>query len=104
MEIDVHKLDAMRKAGEAHTLLDIREVQEVDTSTIEGALHIAMSEFLDRLGEVPKEQPLVVMCHGGGRSSQVVQWMHANGYENALNPAGGINAWPTEIDAGVPTY
>ena len=66
MEIDVHKLDAMRKAGEAHTLLDIREIQELDQSAVEGALHIAMSELLDRLDEVPKEQPLVVMCHVGG--------------------------------------
>lgn len=104
MEIDVHKLDAMRKAGEAHTLLDIREIQELDQSAVEGALHIAMSELLDRLDEVPKEQPLVVMCHVGGRSSQGVQWMHANGYENALNLTGGINAWSAEIDAGVPAY
>ena len=104
MDIDVHKLDAMRKAGEAHTLLDIREDQEVDTCAIEGSLHIAMSELMDRLDEVPKEQPLVVMCHVGGRSSQVVEWMHANGDENALNLAGGISAWSAEIDAGVPTY
>ena len=104
MDIDVHKLDEMRKSGEAHTLLDVREDQEVDTCAIEGCLHIAMSELLERLDELPKDQPLVVMCHVGGRSSQVVQWMHANGFENALNLTGGISAWSAEIDSSIPTY
>ncbi len=104
MEIDVHRLDEMRKSGEAHTLLDVREDQEVDTCAIEGSLHIAMSELMERLEELPKDQPLVVMCHVGGRSSQVVQWMHANGFENALNLTGGISAWSAEIDSSIPTY
>ena len=104
MEIDVHRLDEMRKSGEAHTLLDVSEDQEVDTCAIEGSLHIAMSELMERLDELPKDQPLVVMCHVGGRSSQVVQWMHANGFENALNLTGGISAWSAEIDSSIPTY
>ena len=104
MEIDVHRLDEMRKSGEAHTLLDVREDQEVDTCAIEGSLHIAMSELMERLDELPKDQPLVVMCHVGGRSSQVVQWMHANGFENARNLTGGISAWSAEIDSSIPTY
>ena len=104
MEIDVHRLDEMRKSGEAHTLLDVREDQEVDTCAIEGSLHIAMSELMERLDELPKDQPLVGMCHVGGRSSQVVQWMHANGFENALNLTGGISAWSAEIDSSIPTY
>ena len=104
MDIDVHKLDSMRKSGEAHTLLDVREIQEVETCAIEGSLHIAMSELMERLDELPKDQPLVVMCHVGGRSSQVVQWMHANGFENALNLMGGISAWSAEIDSSIPTY
>ena len=104
MEIDVHRLDEMRKSGEAHTLLDVREDQEVDTCAIEGSLHIAMSELMERLDELPKDQPLVVMCHVGGRSSQVVQWMHANGFENAPNLTGGISAWSAEIDSSIPTY
>jgi len=29
MDIDVHKLNSMRQAGEAHTLLDIRELSEL---------------------------------------------------------------------------
>ncbi|NQV57271.1 MAG: sulfurtransferase [Rhodospirillales bacterium] len=101
MDIDVHKLNSMRQAGEAHTLLDIRELDEVTASSVEGAVHIAMSELMNRLGELPTDVPLVVMCHVGGRSAQVTQWMHANGFENALNLLGGINAWSQEIDSSV---
>jgi len=104
MDIDVNQLDAMRKANKPHTLLDIREIQEVSISAIDGSLHIAMSELQQRLAEVPKEQPVVVMCHVGGRSSQVVQWLHANDYTNALNLVGGIAAWSAEIDPSVPSY
>ena len=104
MDIDVHQLDTMRKTNKPHTLLDIREIQEVVISAIDGRLHIAMSELQQRLDEVPKDQPVVVMCHVGGRSSQVVRWMHANGYTNTLNLVGGIAAWSAEIDPSVPTY
>ncbi|MDP7343659.1 MAG: rhodanese-like domain-containing protein [Alphaproteobacteria bacterium] len=104
MYIDVHNLNTMRRSGDPHTLLDIRESQEVEVCAVDGSLNIAMSELLNRLDELPQEHPLVVMCHVGGRSAQVVQWMRANGFENALNLVGGINAWSAEIDPSLPTY
>jgi hypothetical protein len=35
----------------------------------------------------------------------VIDWLQANhGYTNLLNLSGGIHAWSTEIDSGVPIY
>ena len=104
MNISVHRLEEMRNTGEVHTLLDIRENEEVATASIDGALHIPMNSLPENLEQLPKNQPLVVMCHVGGRSAQVQSWLLSNGYQNALNLEGGIAAWSAEIDPKVPSY
>ena len=85
-------------------LLDIREDQEVEICSIDGSIHIPMNDIPERLAELTRDTPLVVMCHIGGRSFQVTQWLMSNGFDNALNLEGGINAWSLEIDSAVPTY
>jgi rhodanese-related sulfurtransferase len=44
------------------------------------------------------------MCHLGGRSAQVAEWLSQNGYANALNLEGGIAAWAQEIDTEMTQY
>jgi rhodanese-related sulfurtransferase len=44
------------------------------------------------------------MCHGGGRSRRVAEFLTANGFEHVFNLRGGIDAWSQQIDAGVPRY
>ena len=104
MNISVQRLDEMRKSGEEHTLLDIRENEELAIASIDGALHIPMNTLPENLAELPKDHPMVIMCHVGGRSAQVQAWLFSNGYENALNLEGGISAWSLEIDPTVPAY
>lgn len=104
MEISVQDLDRMRKETETHTLLDIREADEVAICMIEGGEHIPMNTLPDNLDKLSKAHPLVVYCHMGGRSYQVTAWLRQNGFENAVSLAGGIMAWSAEIDPSVPTY
>jgi rhodanese-related sulfurtransferase len=44
------------------------------------------------------------MCHGGGRSRRVAEFLTANGFEHVFNLRGGIDAWSQQIDPGVPRY
>ena len=104
MNITVQRLDAMRKSGEEHILLDVRENEELAIASIDGALHIPMNLLPEKLDQLPNDRPLVVMCHIGGRSAQVQTWLLSNGYENAVNLEGGIAAWSAEVDPKVPTY
>ncbi|MDG2033007.1 MAG: rhodanese-like domain-containing protein [Rhodospirillales bacterium] len=104
MNITVQQLDDMRKSGETHTLLDIREAEELAAASISDALHIPMNAIPENLDKLPTDQPLVVMCHVGGRSAQVQMWLHGNGFENAVNLEGGIHAWSLSIDPTVPQY
>ncbi len=57
-----------------------------------------------RLNEVPRDVPVVVYCRSGSRSATVVRWLENDGYTNAVNLAGGINAWAREIDPSVLIY
>src|SRR5882672_12208224 len=78
------------------TLLDVREQVELETAAVDGALHIPMREVPARLAELDRETPLVVMCHSGGRSRRVAEYLLSNGFANVFNLKGGIDAWSTE--------
>jgi adenylyltransferase/sulfurtransferase len=44
------------------------------------------------------------MCHHGGRSLKVTEYLRAQGLTAVSNIAGGIDAWATEIEPGMPRY
>jgi rhodanese-related sulfurtransferase len=44
------------------------------------------------------------MCHSGGRSRRVAEFLANNGFEEIYNLAGGIDAWAEELDPTVPRY
>jgi rhodanese-related sulfurtransferase len=103
-EVSVEELKRRHDAGEQLVLLDVREPDEVETASIPWATVIPMSEIPARMGELPRDEPLVVMCHHGGRSERVASFLAANGYDNAVNLAGGIDAWSVAVDPSVPRY
>ena len=103
-EIDVAELKRRRGAGDDFVLLDVREPAAIETASIPWAPLIPMGEIPERFGELPHDKTIVVMCHGGGRSARVTQFLEANGYDNAENLAGGIEAWSVQIDPTIPRY
>jgi len=102
--ISVAELAAWRHAGTPHTLVDVREAHELAICAIAGATHIPMPQIPAHTGDLPADHPLVVMCHHGGRSQMVVNFLRKNGHMNAINLEGGIDAWSAEVDPTVPRY
>lgn len=84
-------------------LLDVRENNEVAICALPGAIHIPVGQILDRIGELPKDQPIAVYCHHGGRSARITGYLLNQGYQ-ALNVTGGIHTWATRINPDMPTY
>lgn len=80
----------------ADFLLDVRENDEWEAGHAEGALHIPMSEFVARYGELTEKAPegdkVYVLCRVGGRSAQVAQYLIQQGVD-AVNVEGGMQAW-----------
>ncbi|MFC7217213.1 rhodanese-like domain-containing protein [Streptomyces polyrhachis] len=77
-------------------LLDVREDDEWQAGHADGALHIPMSEFVARYGELteaaPQDGRINVICRSGGRSAQVTMYLGQQGLD-AVNVAGGMEAW-----------
>jgi rhodanese-related sulfurtransferase len=103
-EVSVHELHRKRKAGESFVLLDVREADELALARLDGALHVPMGELPERIGELPRDGEIVVMCHSGVRSERVTRYLLAEGFTRVANLAGGIDAWSNAIDPAVPVY
>ncbi len=102
--MSVADLQALRQAGTPHAVLDVREPWETALCLIPDSVTIPLGTLPAQLDRVPPEQPLVVVCHHGGRSMQAVMWLRAQGYQNAINLNGGIDAWARQIDPTMTTY
>jgi len=88
-------------------LIDVREPEEFAVARIDGAQLIPMQSVpaeLQRIEGMADDADLMVMCHHGVRSLQVVSWLREHGVENCFSVAGGIDRWSREIDASVPRY
>ncbi|MGW3622708.1 rhodanese-like domain-containing protein [Streptomyces sp. NPDC000880] len=93
-------------------VLDVREDDEWAAGHVEGALHVPMSDFVARFGEVTEAVAdggrAYVMCRVGGRSAQVTQYLVQQGID-AVNIEGGMLAWdgagrPMVTDTGNPAF
>ncbi|MYQ45596.1 rhodanese-like domain-containing protein [Streptomyces sp. SID4985] len=77
-------------------LLDVREDDEWRAGHAEGALHIPMSDFVARYGELtgaaPQDGRVHVVCRSGGRSAQVTMYLVQQGID-AVNVDGGMQVW-----------
>ena len=88
-------------------LIDVREPHEYQTARIEGSELIPMRTIPARLTELEDRADaarLVVYCHHGVRSLQVVNWLREQGVEACQSMAGGIDLWSQQIDPAVPRY
>lgn len=104
VEIEVETLVAMRGAGDIFTLLDVRERWEVELCAIPGSLYIPLGELPTRIGEVPDDRPVVVLCHHGFRSAHAASWLHGQGFDRVINLSGGIDSWARRVDPTMKVY
>jgi rhodanese-related sulfurtransferase len=86
-----------QQVGDAF-LLDVREDHEWLAGHAPAAVHIPMYDVPQRLADLPRDEPIAVICHIGARSGQVAHWLRAQGYD-AHNVEGGMEAW---ADLGLP--
>lgn len=93
--------------GVAIHLIDVREPEEHRLTHIEGAELIPMRTIparLPALEGMADDGALIVFCHHGVRSLQVVNWLREQGVAACQSMAGGIDRWSLEVDPGVPRY
>ncbi len=104
LEIDVLEARRLLQASSGALLLDVREPSETARCSVTGSLLIPMREIPAKFAELPSDRHLLVLCHHGGRSLRVTQFLRANGRPRVSNVAGGIDAWAERCDPTLARY
>ena len=74
-------------------LLDVRDPDEWAAGHAPTAVHLPMMEIPGRIGELPVDRDIVVVCRVGSRSAQVIAYLIAQGRDRVTNLDGGMFAW-----------
>jgi rhodanese-related sulfurtransferase len=97
--IDVSQLRQRLAAAPPPFLLDVREPWEYLAGHVPGATLIPLSELEERVNEVPRDRPILAICHTGQRSLTAAGYLLHLGYPDVSNIDGGTAAW---IERGYP--
>lgn len=94
--VDLAELE--RAHAEGALVVDVREPDEYASGHVPGARSVPLDSVPDRLGELPKDQPVYVVCKSGGRSAKGAEVMAQAGLD-ARSVDGGTAGW---IESGRP--
>lgn len=72
-------------------IIDAREPDEFAEGHIKGALNIPLSQFRDRLDEIPRNKPVYIHCLTSQRSYNMVRALNNLGYTNIYNIVGSFS-------------
>ena len=80
-------------------MLDVRERGEYSLGHVPGAQWIPLGQLPERLGELPKDGSMAVICAGGHRSSSAASLLARSGFNDVVNVHEGFDGWEK---AGLP--
>jgi rhodanese-related sulfurtransferase len=95
------RADASR---EPPLVVDVREPWEFAHCRIDGALSFPLGELARRQDELPRERPLVLVCHHGHRSQHAAMLLAGAGFAQVHNLRGGVEAWAVAVDPAMKRY
>jgi glyoxylase-like metal-dependent hydrolase (beta-lactamase superfamily II) len=73
--------------------VDVRTPRERASSYVSGSVDIPLNQLAERVGELPRDRPLLVYCAGGYRSSIAASLLRQHGFTDVSEIAGGMAAW-----------
>ena len=107
-ELEIEPSEAARQVATSEgVLVDVREPEEFEVARLESSSLIPMRTIpgqLRKIEEMAKDSNLLILCHHGVRSLQVVAWLRGQGITRCYSIAGGIDRWSLELDRSVPRY
>lgn len=85
-------------------LLDVREPWEHGVCRIDGSALAPMQTIPAQVDALDRAQPVVCICHHGGRSAHVAMFLQRQGFADVYNLTGGVDAWARQVDPKMATY
>jgi adenylyltransferase/sulfurtransferase len=90
--------------GNKVILLDVRDPWEHQLARIEGSILIPLATLPQSLSKLDRNAEIVAYCHHGMRSADATSFLLQQGFSNAKNLTGGIDAWSIQVDPAVARY
>lgn len=84
--------DRQSQLGDRLQLIDVRNPGEVEGAPITGARNIPLAGLRQHLGELSRDQPVVLVCAGGARSAIASSLLSASGFKDVSDVLGGVTA------------
>lgn len=91
------EVEALLNEGKKLNIIDVREVDEVASGKIPGAVHIPLGLIEFRMNELDKSKEYVMVCRSGGRSGRASQFLESYGFK-VINMDGGMLAWQGKVE------
>lgn len=96
----VSTLEATRLINSKNAqIVDVRTPEQFATGSLPNAKNIPASNLKDRLGELKKERPVIVVCNTGTSAGPAAAQLRASGFAEVYVLAGGVAGWR---EAGLP--
>ncbi len=90
--ITTSELKELIKESGKYTLIDVRTTGEFRSGHVPKFKNVPLDTLSGRLGEIPKDKPVIVMCQSGSRSMRAYSMLKSNGYD-VTNVLGGYSSY-----------
>jgi len=84
---------AQRLDTDGPRVIDVRGRTEWNDGHLPKAAHIYLGDLVERVNDSPRDEPIVVHCQSGTRSSIAASLLMARGFTDVTNLVGGLDAW-----------
>ncbi len=74
-------------------IIDCREQEEWDAAHVDGTTLMPLDSIGQRLGELDRNRPVIIVCRSGRRSLIAAQQLVAVGFSDVKSMNGGLIAW-----------
>lgn len=94
-------LEATRLLNQAKvTIVDVRTPEEFAGGHLRQSKNLPLAQLGERLGELDKAQPVLVVCASGPRASRAAAQLRRAGFGDVYVLGGGFGEWQSQ---GLPT-
>lgn len=93
-QVDAVELQELINQENNLLVVDVRSPQEYQyDGHIAGSRLLPLSALMQRVEELPQDQPIVFVCRSGNRSRVACEQLSLQGFINVKNFQGGMIAW-----------
>ncbi len=97
-------LRALLEGAAPPYLLDVRAADERAVAALPGDHHVPLHALAGRLGELPRDRPIVAYDHVGAQAREAVQYLQEHGFPFSAALEGGLDEFARVADPSLPRY